>query len=75
MKQEIMGGSGIIWTICKSFAPHSRHITMPVTHHSVFTGRMPFPPPNQQRQSTENKDNNKEIKISNKQDSNDVDNY
>ena len=23
------------------------------THHSVFTGRMPFLPPNQQRQSTE----------------------
>jgi len=22
-------------------------------HHSVFTGRMPFLPPNQQRQSTE----------------------
>jgi len=26
---------------------------MPVTHHFVFTGRMPFLPPNQQRQSTE----------------------
>ena len=25
------------------------------THHSVFTGRMPFLPPNQQRQSTEGK--------------------
>jgi len=24
-------------------------------HHSVFTGRMPFLPPNQQRQSTEDK--------------------
>jgi len=23
------------------------------THHSVFTGRMPFLPPNQQRQSSE----------------------
>jgi len=23
-KQEMMGGSGISWTICKSFAPHSR---------------------------------------------------
>jgi len=31
----------------------SRQITMPVPHHSVFTGRMPFLPPNQQRQSTE----------------------
>jgi len=27
--------------------------TMPAPHHSVFTGRMPFLPPNQQRQSTE----------------------
>jgi len=25
------------------------------THHSVFTGRMPFLPPNQQHQSTEGK--------------------
>jgi len=46
------GGSGISWTICKSFAPCSRQITMPVPHHSGFTGRMPFLPPNQQRQST-----------------------
>jgi len=30
--------------------------TMPVPHHSsFFTGRMPFLPPNQQRQSTEGK--------------------
>ena len=27
--------------------------TMPAPHHSVFTGRMPFLSPNQQRQSTE----------------------
>jgi len=26
---------------------------MQAPHHSVFTGRMPFLPPNQQRQSTE----------------------
>jgi len=38
--------------ICKS-APRSRQITTPATHHSVFTGRMPFLPPNQQRQNTE----------------------
>jgi len=49
-----MGGSGISWAICKS-APHSRQITTPAPHHSVFTGRMPFLPPNQQRQSTEGK--------------------
>jgi len=28
---------------------------MPAPHHSVFTGRMLFLPPNQQRQSTEGK--------------------
>ena len=31
-------------------APRSRQITTPAPHHSVFTGRMPFLPPNQQRQ-------------------------
>jgi len=37
MKQEMMGGgTGISWTICKSFAPHFRQVTMPVTHHSAF---------------------------------------
>jgi len=39
------GGSGISWTICKSF------VTTPVPHHSVFTCRMPLLPPNQRRQS------------------------
>ena len=34
-------------------APRSRQITTPAPHHSVFTGWMPFLPPNQQRQSTE----------------------
>jgi len=52
LKQETVSGSGISRTICKS-APCSRQITMPVPHHSVFTGRMPFLLPNQQRQSTE----------------------
>jgi len=33
----------------------SRQITMPVPHYPVFTGRMPFLPPYQQRQSTEGK--------------------
>jgi len=36
----------------------SRQITMPTPHHSVFTGWMPFLPPNQQRQSTEGKHQN-----------------
>jgi len=52
LKQKTVSGSDISWDICKS-APRSRQITTPVPHHSVFTGRMPFLPPNQQRQSTE----------------------
>ena len=36
MKREMMGGSGISWTICKPFAPCCRQITTPVPHHSVF---------------------------------------
>jgi len=35
MKQETVSGSGISWAVCKS-APHSRQITMPEPHHSVF---------------------------------------
>ena len=35
LKQETVSGSGIRWAICKS-APHSRQITMPAPHHSVF---------------------------------------
>ena len=38
--------------LCKS-APRYRQITMPAPQHSVFAGRMPFLPPNQERQSTE----------------------
>ena len=53
LKQETVSGSGISWAICKS-APRSRQITMPAPNHSgVFTGWMPFLPPNQQRQSIE----------------------
>jgi len=51
LEQEIVSGSGIFWAICKS-APHPRQ-----PHHhpttQFFTDRMPFLPPNQQRQSTE----------------------
>ena len=46
--------SGISWAICKS-ASHSIQITIPAPHHSFFTERMLFLPPNQQRQSTEGK--------------------
>ena len=45
-------GSGISWAICKS-APGCRQITMAAPHYSVFTGRVSFLPPSQQRQSTE----------------------
>jgi len=48
LKQETVSGSGICWAICKS-APCSRQITIV----QFFTGRVPFLPPNQQRQSTE----------------------
>ena len=52
-KQETVSGSGIIWAIGKS-PPCSRQITTPAPHHPVFfTGWMPFLPPNQQCQSTE----------------------
>ena len=46
-----MSGNGISWAICKS-APRSRQITS-TPPLSFFTGRMPFLPPNQQRQGTE----------------------
>ena len=35
LKQETVSGSGICWAVCKS-APHSRQITTPAPHHSVF---------------------------------------
>ena len=35
LKQETVSGSGISWAVCKS-APHSRQITTPAPHHSVF---------------------------------------
>jgi len=54
LKQETVSSSGISRAIRKS-APHSREITTPTPHRSVFTGRMPILPPNQQRQSTEGK--------------------
>jgi len=51
LQQEIVSGSGICWPMWKS-VPHPRQLTMPAPHQSVFTGRMPFLPPNQQSQST-----------------------
>ena len=54
LKQETVSGSGISWAICKS-ASRSRQITIQHPTTQFFTGRMPFLPPNQQRQSTEGK--------------------
>ena len=51
---KTVSGSGIGWTICKS-EPRSKQITAPAPHHSVFTGRMPFLPSNQQHPSTKGK--------------------
>jgi len=48
-----LGCTGISWTICKQSAPRSRQITTPTPHRSMFTGRMLFPTPNQQCQSSE----------------------
>jgi len=36
---------------------------MPVPHHSVSTGRMPFLPPNQQRQNAEGKVVSKDVQM------------
>ena len=52
LEQDTVSGSGISWAICKS-APRHRQVTIPAPHHSFFTGRMPFLPPNQHCQSTE----------------------
>jgi len=50
------GCSGISWTICKQSAPRCRQITTLTPHQSIFTGRILFLTPNQQRQSTEGND-------------------
>ena len=53
LKQEIVSGSGISRAICKSDTSlqTDNHASTPPL--SFFKGRMPFLPPNQQRQSTE----------------------
>ena len=45
IKQEmtgVLGYSGISWTICKQSASHSRQITTPTPHYSIFTGWILF---------------------------------
>jgi len=53
MMQEILGS----WDAVTSAGPYANNLHFapdtPAPHHSIFTGRMPFLPPNQQRQSTE----------------------
>jgi len=39
--------------MCRQSAPHYRRIATPTPHHSIFTCRMLFLKPGQQRQSTE----------------------
>ena len=57
MKQEIIGFwvavASASFCCCQS-APRFRQTTTPTHHHSISTGRMLFPMPNQQCQNTEN---------------------
>ena len=53
MKQEMMRGSGISWTIYKSSVPCSGQITTPAHHHSIFAGQVLFLTLNQQCQTTD----------------------
>jgi len=55
LEQETVSGSGIHWaiwpyTVCTTLQADNHTSTPPL---NFFTGRMPFLPPNQQRQSTE----------------------
>jgi len=57
LKQETVSGSGISCAICKYASLHLAPDRQPYQHPTTpfFTGRMPFLPPNQQRQSSEGK--------------------
>ena len=48
---EVLGYSGISWTIYKQSAPCCRQITTSTPHRLIFTGQMLFLTPNQQCQS------------------------
>jgi len=54
-KQETVSGSGISWAAGPYASLHLAPDRQPHQHPTslFFTGRMPFLPPNQQRQSTE----------------------
>jgi len=55
MKQELMGWHWHQMDHMQIICTYCRHITLPAPHHSIFTGRMLFLLPYQQRQSTESK--------------------
>jgi len=55
LEQEMMGWDWHQLDHMQIIAPCSTQITTPVPHHSVFTGRMRFLLPKQQRQSSEGK--------------------
>jgi len=55
LEQQIVNGSVISWTICKS-APRPRQLTMPAPTTQFFTGQMSFLLPNQQCQRTGSKE-------------------
>jgi len=57
MRQEMMGFGDAVALAgpYANIAPHSRQITTSTPHHSIFTGQMLFPMPNQQCQSNEGK--------------------
>ena len=54
LKQETVSGSGISWAICNCTSLQTdNHASTSLSLLKFFTGRMPFLPPNQQRQSAE----------------------
>jgi len=53
MKQEMMGWQWHQPDHTQIIALCSKHITMPVPNHAVFTGWLPFLTPNQKHKSTE----------------------
>ena len=70
LQQETVSGSGISWAIYKS-APHSRQITTPAPHHSVFyrPDALPAAQPTaskywrQNRESYYNNSNNRTVHV------------
>ena len=66
LKQETISGSGISWDICKS-APHSRQITTPAPHRSVFYRPYALPAVQPTGQNTEGKGGTRTVDINDEQ--------